>query len=281
LLLPTCGTISMDAKVVKILYIDEDLDERGSASHLERITRHLSLTCIFTVMQNSISALESMEFVAYDICFIADNLHNTCSMSAIEFLRIVKIIGCSMPVILLTNSNSNMNQEGLPAMGFHPANIESLNFSSILSRPYTRSEICMMICHAFSSPSSTDENLHTNVNALTPSTSSKMQMQVSPMYFSPIRTDTSVGSTLLRESSYQAPMLSNSYWGLQDLNMIERNHALSHAGTMYDQNNLGAAAMRGGYGFMRKDFTEYAQTEYTHPQSGCVPWQRRNDPDII
>jgi hypothetical protein len=241
--------------------IDEDLDERGSSSHLERITRHLSLTCIFTVMQNSISALESMEFVKYDLCFIADNLTDTCSVSAIEFLRIVKIIGYDMPVILLTRSASDMQQEGLPATGFHPTNRDSLKFSSALCRPYTRSDMCITLCHAFASSIKVDSIVHTNSGNQSPT--SVNNLRLSPIFGLPIGSDTSVGAAVSRENSFQAALSSNPYWGLQ-----ERTRTLPHSRNMYEENCSSLANSRYDCGIKRKrDISEFLQTDCSHSVS--------------
>ena len=132
--------------------IDEGLDEKGAARHLESITQHLSFACFFVVVQNTVSALESIEIMSFDIIFVGDNINASSAMSAYEFLRITKVIGMCVPVVLLVSDQSNPQQPGLPVSGFHPANPHEPYFSMTLMRPYTRSELCMTICHAFTAP---------------------------------------------------------------------------------------------------------------------------------
>lgn len=136
--------------------IDEGLDERAAAEHLEGITKHLSIVCVFTVVQTAIVALEFIEMTTFDIIFIADSIglkEDSCLIEAYEFLRLIRIFGLEIPIVLLTSEESDKNQPGLPAIGFHAANPLQMFYSMVLLRPYTRSEICMAICHAFTAPS--------------------------------------------------------------------------------------------------------------------------------
>lgn len=217
--------------------IDEDLDERGASTQLESITKHLSLTCIFTVMQNTISALESLEYISFDMCFIADNMSDNCSMGAFEFLRVSRIIGCTMPIVLLTNDESDPNQDGLPPIGFHPSDPTLVKFSALLLRPYTRSELCMLICHAFTipSPKGNDED------GMDLSTSHSGS-QLFTSSFTAMNTDSNSAAADTQEGLYHMQSLPSSGsaldWGFKESTSTDnqrfyRNASLSASAASY------------------------------------------------
>lgn len=217
--------------------IDEDLDERGASTQLESITKHLRLTCIFTVMQNTISALESLEYISFDMCFIADNMSDNCSMGAFEFLRVSRIIGCTMPIVLLTNDESDPNQDGLPPIGFHPSDPTLVKFSALLLRPYTRSELCMLICHAFTipSPKGNDED------GMDLSTSHSGS-QLFTSSFTAMNTDSNSAAADTQEGLYHMQSLPSSGsaldWGFKESTSTDnqrfyRNASLSASAASY------------------------------------------------
>lgn len=162
--------------------VDAELEEKEAAAKLEEVTSVLyeqhdgSIICSFTVIANSMAAMESTEHVDYDAIFIAEGKNATfnfinkrgsgnsnshaniikgskvesADISAYDFLRILRMVGSTVPMILLTSSHDlsysnsiyKASSRGLPAIGFDTI---TDRFAAVLQRPYRSKDICHII----------------------------------------------------------------------------------------------------------------------------------------
>lgn len=102
--------------------------------------------------------LECTEHTEYDAIFIMNDLK--CTLKAFDFLRIIRNIGISTPLILLHDQDFRPDlstEPGLPAGGFNagsnPNTLSqlsvSLKFSNTLKKPFTCRDICLLIDQIF------------------------------------------------------------------------------------------------------------------------------------
>jgi hypothetical protein len=181
------GSISSFIHGTLIIDIEEDLDERESAAQLEQITKHLKLSCIFTVCQNVFSALENLEITDFDLILIADKFE-LCNFEPFAFLRAVRNIGLNIPVVLLLSDTSSTTLDGFPVTGFNRG--MELKYSATLPRPYTRGNLCNLISTAFQSPNRLKQ---VTPNSTGGAEDSEMTQIMSPSDISPIPTPALLG----------------------------------------------------------------------------------------
>lgn len=100
---------------------------------------------MFTVVNNAFQALEATEHTDFDAIFVDDHLKQ---LHAYDLLLILRSVGASLPVILLTPRKMDGLPEakGLPATGLEKP---SYHFSSVLQTPYSCQELCSMIHNIF------------------------------------------------------------------------------------------------------------------------------------
>jgi hypothetical protein len=216
-------------------------------------------------MQNTLSALESMEYNTYDLCFVADNVSEICSMNAYEFLRVSKVIGSRTPVVLLTNDESDSEQEGLPPVGFHPTDPICVRFADVLLRPYTRSEVCMTICHAFTAPSPKGRTSAVDLPAIT---QIRSRSNISPIPYTPTRTDSSAGAAMLQDITFQTQSLSNlplssslpaNVWGVQQDPQRQSNQNMTMNLPIYPSSYI-----RSSDTFQANNYDNHSQCDYSY-----------------
>lgn len=177
-----------------LIDVDSELEEKEAAVKLEEVTSVLyeqhdgGVICSFTVIANNMAALESTEHVDYDAIFVAEgrslsynfvnkrgaNGNNknsnkatggdTSEIAAYDILRILRMVGSTTPVILLTSSHDlaysnsiyKSSTPGLPAIGFHTC---TDRFAAVLQRPYRSKDICHIISQIIATNTSDSETI--------------------------------------------------------------------------------------------------------------------------
>lgn len=111
------------------------MDEKKAAKVLEsNMNKKLAGTFAFTVVSNPFIGLECTEHTDYDAIFIS--FFATADLSAFDFLKLLRNVGCTVPIILVhlatetIPSNWNSNDEN-----------GSYSFSSFLRKPYNLDEM--------------------------------------------------------------------------------------------------------------------------------------------
>lgn len=99
--------------VFKVLYIDDSVDARLASRVLENATTNFHKFCMFTVVSNPFSALESIEHTTYDVIMMKEDLNLLKPHEMLNILRNVKI---NIPMILvkpLISTISNLSYDDL------------------------------------------------------------------------------------------------------------------------------------------------------------------------
>lgn len=125
------------------------MDEKPTSLLLEEATAHLNTPIIFTVVTSLFAALECSEHSCFNTIFVSSKFEQ--DMNAFDFLKVLRNVGASTPIILLdesANSHGNNNLthlSGLPPVGFSTI---SYNFNAVLNFPFTKRELCQILMQA-------------------------------------------------------------------------------------------------------------------------------------
>ena len=151
----------MHRDFLKILYVENDLDEKGAALVLEKSSRRLKPTiCNFQVVSNGFFALEYCEHTNYDVMMVQ---HGDENMEGDALIRILRNIGNSIPLILLVDKVKAVSlmskadetmlldqqipmEPGSPEFDSTIENcIHEKGYSGILYKPYSSKRLCEAI----------------------------------------------------------------------------------------------------------------------------------------
>ncbi|KAJ1429273.1 hypothetical protein B484DRAFT_61827 [Ochromonadaceae sp. CCMP2298] len=138
--------------LIKILYVQEGVDEKLSSIKLEEETAKVfeGFTCIFTVVQDMIIGLECTEHTPFNMIFV--NEGSSSDTAPYDLLRSLRMVGSRVPVVLLSRASPQPNADakydtglklGLPPIGFQAE--PGMKFTSVLKQPYTKRDLCDVI----------------------------------------------------------------------------------------------------------------------------------------
>lgn len=125
-----------EKRLVKILYIDPEVDEKTSSAKLERVSRLLPhLLCVFTVVSNAFNGLECTESTAFDMIFARTELPH---LNAMDMLHILRQVNGSNPVpfVFLVKDSSEVKEimntyaDELKAEGMQVEEFDNVSFST-------------------------------------------------------------------------------------------------------------------------------------------------------
>lgn len=137
------------------------VDEKLSGLKLEEETSEMleGCTSVFTVVSDPLAALECTEHTAYNLIFIAED--SQLGLSAWGFLKSLRNVGCTVPVVLLKDGSGSSeelaaqipneeayesnNSDSLPHIDFGTKSKDNDRFSAYLSKPFTKRDLCDVI----------------------------------------------------------------------------------------------------------------------------------------
>jgi hypothetical protein len=124
--------------ILKILYIQPDLNEKSCSSILEKATSTITPPCLFSVVANAFTGLELIEITDFDLIIISRVTH---SMASTEFIQVLQQLNVLVPVLTLENGGNQVCSLDSSAGMKHQV-LESLQF------PYSPHELCQSIVNA-------------------------------------------------------------------------------------------------------------------------------------
>jgi hypothetical protein len=140
----------MRRPILKILYVEPDIDEKSGSAILENSTATLqNIICVFTVVSNCFLALEATEHTSFDLIFVRKDLPNLC---ASQFHNILSCVGSHIPIILM-NEALKTNQPTKSSNDTLHMNL----FAAVLETPYSNIALCRLISFLMSPNDISDE----------------------------------------------------------------------------------------------------------------------------
>eukprot|EP00596_Hydrurales_sp_CCMP1899_P008476 CAMPEP_0119053004 /NCGR_PEP_ID=MMETSP1177-20130426/74126_1 /TAXON_ID=2985 /ORGANISM="Ochromonas sp, Strain CCMP1899" /LENGTH=636 /DNA_ID=CAMNT_0007032785 /DNA_START=96 /DNA_END=2006 /DNA_ORIENTATION=- len=108
----------MKPRIVKILYVEPGVDEKGGARMLEQSTENTNYSCVFTVVSNGFLGLECSEYTCYDFIIVKKDMQH---LGAIDMMNVLKAVGCPTPLVVLLDEHDNCSDYDSNALGFFAA----------------------------------------------------------------------------------------------------------------------------------------------------------------
>eukprot|EP01040_Poterioochromonas_malhamensis_P004220 gene4220-4520_t len=144
------GTFN-DILLMKFLYVEEGLEEKVAAAHLEDlIFKLLGVSCSFTVVPNCFLAIESCEHTDFDAILICG--HSLKHIQAFDFLRIFRSVGGLAPVIIMSEYYEEIEIEDYLVEGNAKLSYDYNDpprFNGKLHKPFTKKEICSLVANVY------------------------------------------------------------------------------------------------------------------------------------
>lgn len=132
------ATLKKRKSLVKLLYIEPDVDEKEGSRVLEKSTESLEEYCFsFTVVPNGFIGLECTEHTCYDLVIVKSSMQQ---IGAIEFLNILRTVGAPTPIVLLVDLTISDEWSDI-----EESRAKELGFAAILRKPFSAGHLCTLL----------------------------------------------------------------------------------------------------------------------------------------
>ena len=125
--------------IYKILYIDDNIDEKASSDILQQSISRISddnkeIICAIDCASNAFTALEMTECIAYDAIFTNLNLSG---INSIDILNILRRVGCPVPIVLVYPDSEYEKVSDSTHHRQLQENYQKLGFFRVLFKPFS------------------------------------------------------------------------------------------------------------------------------------------------
>lgn len=134
--------------------VQAGVDEKLSGIKLEEETADMfeGISCVFTVVPDSLIALEATEHTAFNLIFVAED--SQCGLTIQGLISSLRMVGSTIPIVVLKNANGGSEEYAahVPMCNAGDGNAEmisklddGLNCSALLKKPFTKRDLCDVI----------------------------------------------------------------------------------------------------------------------------------------
>ncbi len=133
------STSNKKISIYKILYIDDNIDEKASSDILQQSISRISddnkeIICTVDCASNPFTALEMTECIAYDAIFTNSNLSG---INSVDILNILRRVGCPIPIVLVYPDSEYEKVLDTPHHRHLEENYQKLGFFRVLFKPFS------------------------------------------------------------------------------------------------------------------------------------------------